>query len=188
MGRPLVLPPLKRTGRDAEVFAKAVHDGQADKAGRPYWRHLKAVSILANDKLPWHASDAFADRVDQIAWLHDVIEDTEYTAKDLLDEGFHRTVVAAVEALTKPKGCLRYLDWIEHIGMTAELPAILVKLADNEDNSRPERLALLPPETADRLRAKYASARPVLVAAAERYGWRDERKLQVALADQPSPR
>ena len=37
-----------------------------------------------------------------------------------------------------------------------------MKLADNADNNDPARLALLDPERADRLRAKYAHDREVL--------------------------
>jgi hypothetical protein len=51
------------------------------------------------------------------------------------------------------------------------LRAILVKLADVEDNSDPERLALLPEETRARLLRKYEPAKEVLRAAARQKGW-----------------
>lgn len=174
--RSLILSPMSRTWLDAATFAKAVHEGQVDKAGNPYWKHLRRVESLAIDKLPYGSSRAQEDHVSQIAWLHDVLEDTPYTADDLLDEGFSRNVVDAVKALTKPSPHARYHDWIEHIGMTATLPAILVKLADNEDNSDPKRLALLPADQAERLEQKYTKARALLVAAAEKHGWRDVRQ------------
>lgn len=174
--RPRILPPMTRTWEEASRFAKTVHAGQVDKAGQPYWKHLKRVEALAFDKLPFDASDEETGHVSQIAWLHDVLEDTPYTADDLLDEGFSRHVVDAVKALTKPSPHARYHDWIEHLGMTATLPAILVKLADNEDNSDPKRLALLSPDQAERLEQKYAKARVILIAAAEKHGWRDVRQ------------
>jgi len=151
--RPLILPPLRRTVADAREFAWAMHKSQKDKAGLPYLGHLERVQarLLAMlDKV----HDIQRSEARQIAWLHDVIEDTPYTADDLLDEGFHRDVVNAVKLLSKPPGCLRYLDWIGHIAELGTLPTILVKIADIEDNSDPERLALLDEPTRERLKKK----------------------------------
>lgn len=171
--RPMLLKPLRRTVADARLFAIQAHVGQLDKAGDPYWRHLSRVSQRV---VGYFSDDAWSsvefDEAVQIAWLHDVIEDTEYRADDLLDEGFHRRIVDGVKLLSKPRGCLRYMDWIEHVAMLADLPTILVKIADVEDNSDPARLALLPAETRARLEKKYGAALPVLRAAAERLGWK----------------
>lgn len=45
----LVLSQIRWTARDAEAFARIVHEGQQDSAGQPYWRHLKRVADLADD-------------------------------------------------------------------------------------------------------------------------------------------
>ncbi len=178
--RPLILPPLRRTAKDAEAFARIVHEGQTDKAGRPYIAHVSNVAHGAWKMMVrgcgFYISSPEVDEVRQIAWLHDVIEDTPYTADDLTAEGFSNAVVAAVEDLDwagyhKRRGG-SYLDYIRWLSVQEDLPTILVKIADIEDNSDPERLVLLDEPTRERLKAKYGAALPILKDAAARLGWR----------------
>ncbi len=169
----LILPPLRRTAGDASLFAKLVHEGQADKAGKPYHEHLFRVAggvYRLSDGCPfWDHEDR--DEAVQIAWLHDTIEDA-WVAPDILRrEGFSSWVIDAVRDLTKPDRPGPYIEWIRRFVDIAKLPAILVKLADVEDNSDPERLALLPEETRARLLRKYEPAKEVLRAAARQKGW-----------------
>lgn len=180
MTRARILPPLCRTVDDARRFARHVHGRQFDKAGRPYMGHL----ICVHDRAADHAGaagwatwpDELADRLQQIAWLHDVIEDGHATGDDLLAEGFSMGVVEGVRALTKPKG-LAYADYIarlcEEPGVRG-LALILIKLADVEDNADPVRLARLDEATRARLLAKYEPAKVVLRAAAAARGWKGE--------------
>ena len=65
------------------------------------------------------------------AVLHDVVEDTKTTSKDLSDAGYPREVVDAVHALTKRPG-EAYDEAITRV-LTNEI-ATKVKLADLEDN------------------------------------------------------
>lgn len=67
--------------------------------------------------------------------------------------------VRLVEALTKPKGA-SYEDYVRSVMKYSR--AIMIKRADLEDNSDPERLAKLEPADADRLRQKYAAAMKLL--------------------------
>lgn len=177
MAKDRVLPPLCRTVDDARRFARHVHDRQFDKTGRPYMGHLIRVHDRATDlagAAGWSAwPDELADRFQQIAWLHDVIEDGHATGDDLLAEGFSMGVVQGVRALTKPKG-MPYADYIARVCGEPGLPGlalILIKLADVEDNSDPDRLALLDEATRARLLAKYEPARVVLEAQARMRGW-----------------
>ena len=169
--RPLILPPLRRNCFAARTVAETLHRGQKDKAGRPYMGHITRVHDRLVDLLEGLPNDQW-DEARQIAWLHDVIEDTPYTVVDLALEGFSNDVVMGVDALSKPGGRLPYLDWINHLATTAPLAVILVKIADIEDNSDPERLALLDEPTRERLTAKYGAALPILKDAAARLGWR----------------
>jgi len=166
--RPLILPPLRRTAKDAEAFARIVHEGQVDKAGRPYIEHLERVAGPIS-WAPLHKSNE-SDEATQIAWLHDVIEDTLHDEDDLRREGFSPDVVKGVEMLSWPG--TSYLRWIDWLAAHAPLPVILVKIADIEDNSDPERLALLDEPTRERLKKKYGAALPILKEAAARMGWR----------------
>lgn len=177
--RPMVLEPLRRTAEDARGFAFVAHHAQRDQAGEPYVEHVFRVATAVGRMMfqRGHATNSRQlDEAVQIAALHDVVEDTEYTADDLLAEGFACHVVDGVKLLSRPKACsLSYLEWIEYIATLGEIPEILVKIADIEDNSDPARLALLPAETRARLEKKYGAALPVLKAAAEQLGWKEVR-------------
>jgi (p)ppGpp synthase/HD superfamily hydrolase len=129
-------------------LARKFHDGQTDQAGRPYMGHINRVveSVDGSDEK-------------LAAALHDLLEDTPVTAEDLLARGCPARVVAAVEALTRREG----EDYEEFVSRAARNPiARAVKVADVADNSDEDRLALLDPAVAARLRAKYAGARQIL--------------------------
>ena len=80
--------------RAVEIATEA-HRGQTDKSGEPYILHpLELLSRMEND----------TER--KAAVLHDVVEDSDWTLKDLRCEGFSEEMVDAVEHLTKAK----YLD------------------------------------------------------------------------------
>lgn len=91
--------------------------------------------------------------------LHDVVEDTDWTAERLRADGIPDRVVALVEAVTN-RADLTYEEKIRRI--TADPEATLVKIADNAHNSRADRSAALPPDQRERLAAKYRAARAVL--------------------------
>lgn len=76
------------------------------------------------------------------AVLHDVLEDTTTTARELERQGFPRPVVAAVRAPTRR----RAEDYLDVIARLARHPlACAVKVADLRDNLDPTRRVLLRP-------------------------------------------
>lgn len=167
-----ILPPLRRTAADAEAFARVVHEGQVDLAGRPYVEHLGRV---AERSLQIAGPHAFRpDRLAQIAWLHDVLEPDarprgHVWPRDLQNEGFDIDVIMRVECLcTQMKG-LPYRKKIELICAQAfnlnEDCLVIVKLADVEDNSDPGRLALLDPKKRAWAERRYLPAKDRLRAA-----------------------
>lgn len=136
----------------ADYLARTHHEGQVDKAGNPYYKHVQAVGKM----LEPHGYLAQA-----AGYLHDIVEDTEITLDDLREHGFPGIVVSAVDAVTKRDG-ESYLDAVRR---AARDPlGRLVKLADNRHNSDEDRLSLLPQDKRDRLRKKYAQAREILEA------------------------
>jgi (p)ppGpp synthase/HD superfamily hydrolase len=143
---------VTRTVDDARELAIAAHQGQVDKAGRPYIEHPKTVAEM----LALHGELAV-----MAGWLHDVVEDTPVTLDQLREMGFPPEVVAAVDSVTWRDG-ETYEDLIRRAA--ADPLGRLVKLCDNKTNSDPARLALLDEKTADRLRRKYARAREILEA------------------------
>lgn len=128
------------------AFIRRAHANQVDKGGSPYWLH--PVSVMK--RLPADATDD--ER--RVALLHDVIEDTETTASDLLAMGYSKAVVDAVVLLSRPEGDSRptYMEWVCSLAASGNKMAIRVKIADNEDNSDPMRIANLPPNERDIVR------------------------------------
>lgn len=113
-------------------FAKKAHEGHVDKLGRNYFEyHVKRVA----DKVIESGSDAIA-----VALLHDVIEDTDYSADDLLALGIPENIVSAVVELTRPKG-KTYHEYIKDI---SNVLSVIVKLADLETNMDIKDFPILP--------------------------------------------
>ncbi|MFI8325032.1 HD domain-containing protein [Streptomyces sp. NPDC085529] len=143
---------------EVDALADRAHAGQVDKIGVPYVEHVRAVAAgLA----------PFGPELAMAGLLHDVVEDTAWTAEDLRAAGVPDRVVRIVEAVTnEPDGSPTTYE--EKIRRVAHDPdATLVKIADNAHNSRVDRAAGLPPEQRERLAAKYRAARRVLWAAAD---------------------
>ena len=107
-------------------IAKKAHAGQVDKAGIDYIQHPLYV-----------ASQVKTEQEKAVALLHDVLEDSDITAADLLAYGLSNEVVTAVQTLTKKKG-QSYQDYLEKV-KSNDL-ARVVKLADLKHNSDLTRL------------------------------------------------
>lgn len=132
----------------AKALAYRAHEGQVDKAGRPYIEHVARVAAAVSDD-----PDAEA-----VAWLHDVIEDcAEKHQLEIVDLLPPKMMLALARLDRTAK---RDDFYYRHIA--ANPIALRVKLADIADNSDESRLALLDDKTAARLRRKYAKARQML--------------------------
>lgn len=140
------------TEAEVESLARAAHEGQTDKAGRPYAGHLRAVA----DGVRARGGDG-----DQIAaaWLHDAVEDGRLSEDWLAAAPLSRRTKDIVLAVTKRSGeppeayAARIL---------ATPGALLVKEADLAHNADPARLAILPGPTRRRLTEKYTRMRALL--------------------------
>jgi (p)ppGpp synthase/HD superfamily hydrolase len=71
-------------------IALEAYAGKKDKAGKTYILH--PLRIMQSMKTEEEMS---------VALLHDVIEDSEYTAEDLLNKGIPANIVSAVSLLSK---------------------------------------------------------------------------------------
>ncbi len=111
----------------AERIAKLAHEVQIDKAGAPYWHHPAFV-----------ADHVTTPEAKAVGWLHDVVEDTDWTLEALLQEGIWPEVVEGVDAVTKRKGEAyeAYLDRVKVNPLAME-----VKLADLLHNMDLGRIA-----------------------------------------------
>lgn len=147
----------------AELIARVAH-ARHMRAGLPrerYVRHLERVAAAVP-----------RGRARAVAWLHDVVEDTEVSFRDLKEWGVHETVVEAVRLLThKHRITLdQYLTGLALItrraaaGDEAARLALAVKRADVADNlgaiARVERGGR--PGVAQMLTKRYREAQRVL--------------------------
>lgn len=117
----------------AEQLASAIslaaikHGEQLDKGGHPYLLHLMRV-----------AAKQRTIKGVIVGWLHDIVEDTDVTLDDLRGCCFSEDIVRAVDAMSRREG----ESYSVYIGRVMSNPiAIRVKLADLEDNIRPERFS-----------------------------------------------
>lgn len=111
----------------ARAIAEKAHAGQVDKAGKPYINHPAHV-----------AASVEGDKAKAVAWLHDVVEDTDTTFEDLSASGIDDDVIEALRLLTHDKS-VPYMDYVA--GVKSNDLARTVKLADLAHNSDLSRLS-----------------------------------------------
>ena len=112
-----------------EIAVKA-HEGQKDKYDAPYIMHVLRVM---------NAGKTNEEKI--VGVLHDLIEDTKWTAEDLKREGFTEDIVKAIECLSRNKEEESYEEFIERIALNQL--AIRVKLNDLTDNMDLRRIPKL---------------------------------------------
>ncbi len=130
----------------AIVFATNAHAGQFDRGGKPYILHTLSVMRFTEEEF------GFDEELLAIAVLHDTVEDTKTTWKDLNDEGFTERMILALKALTKVNG-QTYDEYQE--GVFANVDAMKVKMNDLRHNSDIRRLKGVTEKDIERL-AKYS--------------------------------
>ena len=96
--------------RAAKALAKEYHEGQQRRGGEPYITHVEAVANLVQQA--GHDETAQA-----VAWLHDILEDTQMTYRGLRWLGFPKAVLDAVAALTK-----RGESYVDYLNLVKEIP------------------------------------------------------------------
>jgi hypothetical protein len=89
-----------------------------------------------------------------------VIEDTEWDVALLIKAGISPAAAGIVQEVSRPEGST-YRAWIQSLAALGSRSAVKVKLADNEHNGSPERVATIP-EGPEMLRRRYLPARQLL--------------------------
>lgn len=136
----------------ARAIAETAHAGQVDKAGKPYIEHPRAV--VKQVEMYGYEPLTIA------AWLHDVIEDSEWTAERLLAGGIPAEAIRLVEAVSRREGESYLEEFIPRV-IAGGLWAIRLKLADLWHNTHPSRRASLRPS----LHERYVKAEAMLLEA-----------------------
>ena len=162
---------------DAETaaeFSQIAHKGQTRWDGSDYFENhvQQIVDMMREDLGPRDIVDdgetvmgaqvdVVLDRFYQVAYLHDVIEDTQYTREDLYRAGFTPMVVQAVEAISKISDSRE--DYWEYIGrVKVNSIATVVKVYDIQNNL--QDIMDNYPEKTDKIK-KYETALSILMAA-----------------------
>ena len=122
--------------KDAKELAKKLHEGMTDKYGNPYFYHLERVANRVRD-MEYDMVDETSEINLYItaAYLHDVIEDTDYLIGDIIDK-FGETIAEAVKLLTRGEE-ETYADYVTGIKKSVFLEgkiARVVKMADLLDH------------------------------------------------------
>ena len=136
-------------------FAKEAHKGIRRRSGEPYILHPIAVAKIASQEIGLGSTSICA------ALLHDVVEDTEITIKDLKKE-FPTKVTDAVALLTHDEA-VDYFDYVN--ALKHNDVARKVKLADLDHNSDEKRATGcgLSLEELEAWKEKYAKAKALLL-------------------------
>lgn len=127
-------------------YAATAFQGKMDKGGKPYILHCLHVM----NKVACHNDEELMI----IAVLHDIVEDTDWELKSLIDAGFSERVILGVQTLTHKKG-VSYDDYIKAIALSDD--ARLVKLEDLKHNSDITRMKGLRKKDFDRLEKYHRS-------------------------------
>lgn len=119
------------------------HANQTDKAGEPYILHPLRLMHCFNEK-----------SIMITAVLHDVIEDSQVTLDFLISQGFDKSIIEAIKAITK-KSDETYNEFIKRLSSNSM--AVKVKIEDLKDNLNLIRLKSIGDKDLERLK-KYHKA------------------------------
>lgn len=128
---------------ETQKLVKKYFEGKLDKGGKPYIKHLEYVSSRGRNE---------TEKI--MGLLHDILEDTNLTANDLLNLGFSKEIVEVVEILTRKKG-ESYNNYIDSIIMTKNEAALYIKKIDMEHNMDLSRLKNIQIKDILRVKKKY---------------------------------
>lgn len=131
--------------QDAKNIAERAHAGQVDKQGEPYIGHPARVAgrLIDNKQPEWLVA---------VAWLHDVLEDTDIRLPSLRRMGLTERQEEVLLAVTRTD-TETYTEYI--IRLSGDRDAVSLKLSDLADNMREDRQF----EGSESLMQRYKEAR-----------------------------
>lgn len=139
---------------DIRAISKATSLCKEKHNQKTFEHAMRVAQYAINNTL---CESCFADFVYAVAILHDIIEDSDVTEKQIDDMFCHiefngKTIGECVSALTHNKESETYVDYIKRIKNSDNIVVYLVKLADMKDH-------FMQTETlTDKLKEKYLNA------------------------------
>ncbi|MTI38584.1 RelA/SpoT family protein [Fulvivirga lutimaris] len=134
--KPLLKENDSKLIRKAFNTALEAHSGTRRKSGEPYIFHPIAVAKICVDEIGLGTTSIIS------ALLHDVVEDTEWTIKDI-ERDFGKKIARIIDGLTKISGVFEHgsSQQAENfrkmlLTLSEDVRVILVKLADRLHNMR----------------------------------------------------
>ncbi len=116
---------MKHLIQEAYSIAEKAHKGQKRWGGEPYFTHPLSVGDRFND------SHYLGIRCKIVGYLHDIIEDSDYTIEDLEKGKFPLDILRAINTITRSKK-KSYYDYILRVQKNDI--AALVKISDLTHN------------------------------------------------------
>lgn len=143
------IKPISEQKSVALEWCMESHYGSLDKNCKPFVLHpiRVAMSLMSEE----------SDDVFIAALLHDTVENTTRTIEEIREK-FGEKVASLVDSLTRRNG-ETYMQFIHRCA--ADPIARIIKLADIEDNIRPERVQTLP-DAQRGITDRYDKARKIL--------------------------
>jgi len=149
-----VISSMKDLHLKCTLIVTELFKNKKDKAGQPYLGHLLRVS------------NSLDLEIEKIAGLlHDVVEDTDVTEKDLLEVRIPKEIIDIVKIvthdkinksnMTKEEKLELYNKEIDKVINSGNIHAIRLKEADMSDNFDPIRIKELPKEKQEWFNEKY---------------------------------
>ena len=132
---PRVTPEDMERVRQAYLLAKEAHAPQRRKSGEPYILHPISVALIVAKELQLDTNTVIT------AFLHDVVEDTQYTVEDIRQR-FGNDVAGLVNVVTKQKKetyhTTKQVDNYQQIlaSLHYDIRAVMVKISDRLHNMR----------------------------------------------------
>ncbi len=125
-----------------ELIIKYFGD-KKDKGGNPYIKHLEYVSSKGRNE---------EEKI--IGLLHDILEDTKLTEKDLISNGFNQNIIKIIKILTRDKKN-SYDEYINNIIKSNSEVALYIKKIDMEHNMDLSRIKNITEKDIERIEKKY---------------------------------
>jgi len=149
-----VISSMKDLHLKCTLIVTELFKNKKDKAGQPYLGHLLRVS------------NSLDLEIEKIAGLlHDVLEDTDITEKDLLEVRIPKEIIDIVKIvthdkinksnMTKEEKLELYNKEIDKVINSGNIHAIRLKVADMSDNYDPDRIKELPLDKQEWFHEKY---------------------------------